>query len=537
MPDPDLKHTTGFDNYFFDRYLHTILRIFVFLSLIVPTILLPLNIIDGRNQIGGVKGLDRLSFSNISPSHTNRYWGHLILATFVVFMVCFTLRHEIQTYNRLRRTLAESGLESFGMPSSVLLVSNSRKRLSAEHIDRYFHNVFGGVSSILVGRDYSCVRAKVHLRDKAAEELEIAETKLIVKANCQREARSRSAEQDDKENMDAPLWMSYLSQEDRPSIRLPVREWLPRLPFLGPKIDEVYHLRTQVSRLNLEIESALQHADKFPESNSAFVSFNERVSIPLAGLALRARLPASWTLKQGTTPDDTIWKNLSVSWWEQSTRAAVAYPLVAVLTLGFSIPVTVAGTLSQIRYLAGAAPWLHWIDHLPGWVIAVIQGVLPQAIVSLITGMVPAALRLLADSLGLHSRQAVESRVQSFYFTFLFVQVFLTVSLSAGFATIAGQLRGTIQSVPLVLAQNLPKASNYFLSSIMIYAFTAIAYTLLRLGGFIQLYILSPWLDATPRQIWARKKSLDVQTWGTFIPVITNIACIGTSVDIWRELH
>ena len=41
------------------------------------------------------------------------------------------------------------------------------------------------------------------------------------------------------------------------------------------------------------------------------------------------------------------------------------------------------------------------------------------------------------------------------------------------------------------------------------------------------MYILSPWLDTTARQIWARRKWLDLQKWGTFIPVLTNIACIG----------
>jgi hypothetical protein len=322
--------------------------------------------------------------------------------------------------------------------------------------------------------------------------------------------------------------MSYLDQKNRPSMRLPVRTWLPSLPFLGLKVDKIYHLRTQVSQLNLEIESAQQNPDKFPESNSAFVSFNKRLSITLAALALKTRIPPSWTLKHGTTPDDTIWQNVSISWWQQFIRAMVTYLVVAGLTLGFAIPVTVAGSLSQIKYLANIAPWLHWINEMPDWLIAAIQGVLPQAIVSLITGTVPNLFRFLASMQGLHSRQVIEGRVQVYYFTFLFVQVFLIVSLSAGFTTLVGQLRGAVDSVPLVLAQNLPKASNYFFSYIMIYTFTTISHTLLQLNGFIQLYILSPCLDTTARQIWARWEGLGLQKWGTFIPVLTNIACIGT---------
>jgi len=529
-----MKYGAGLDNYFFDRYLQTIVRIFLLLSLTIPTVLLPLNLIDGRSQLGEVNGLDRFSFSNITPFHTHRYWAHLVLAIFAVLVVCLMLQREIQDYHRLRQSCAASGLDGLGRSSSMLVVSNSKKPLSTEAMEKHFHDTSGGVCGIVVNRDYSGVRAKVRQRDKLVERLEIAETKLIIRANRRTEPRDHSV---DKHTSDAPLWMSYLGQKDRPSMRLPVRPWLPSLPFLGVKVDEIYYLRAKVARLNLEIESAQQNPDKFPESNSAFVSFNERLSTPLAALVLKTRVPPSWTLKHGTTVADTIWQNVSNSWWQQLIRTMGTYLLVAALTLGFAIPVTVAGSLSQVKYLANATTWLHWINKLPGWIIAALQGILPQAIVSLITGMVPAMLQCLANKQGLHSRQVTESRVQVYYFTFLFVQVFLTVSLSAGFATIAGQLRGAIGSAPLVLAQNLPKASNYFFSYIIIYTFTTVAHTLLHLGSFIQLYLLSPVLDTTARQIWARRKSLDLQRWGTFIPVLTNIACIGTFLNRWWKLE
>jgi hypothetical protein len=37
--------------------------------------------IGGRNHAGGVRGLDRLSFLNLRPSHADRYWAHLVPAT------------------------------------------------------------------------------------------------------------------------------------------------------------------------------------------------------------------------------------------------------------------------------------------------------------------------------------------------------------------------------------------------------------------------------------------------------------------------
>lgn len=106
-----------------------------------------------------------------------------------------------------------------------------------------------------------------------------------------------------------------------------------------------------------------------------------------------------------------IWQNVSISGWEKSIRGVFVYLLIAALTLGFAIPVAIAGSLSQIKYLASAAVWLHWTLGLPGWIIAVVQGVLPQAIVSLITGFVPTMLRFLAKRQGFHLRQVLENYV------------------------------------------------------------------------------------------------------------------------------
>ncbi|KFY64595.1 hypothetical protein V496_03168 [Pseudogymnoascus sp. VKM F-4515 (FW-2607)] len=86
VPDPHIKHASGFENYLFDRYLHTVMRVFLTLGLIIMPILIPLNIVLGKNESGGVKGLDLLSISNIGLSHTDKYWAHLLLAILVVVL-------------------------------------------------------------------------------------------------------------------------------------------------------------------------------------------------------------------------------------------------------------------------------------------------------------------------------------------------------------------------------------------------------------------------------------------------------------------
>ena len=89
-------------------------------------------------------------------------------------------------------------------------------------------------------------------------------------------------------------------------------------------------------------------------------------------------------------------------------------------------------------------------------------------ILAIMTAAVLVVMRLLANMQGKHSRQVVTNHVQIYYYTFLFIQGFLTISLSAGITTIAGRLVDRITSTLAALAQNLLKASNYFFSYFLI---------------------------------------------------------------------
>jgi hypothetical protein len=68
------------------------------------------------------------------------------------------------------------------------------------------------------------------------------------------------------------------------------------------------------------------------------------------------------------------------------------------------------------------------------------------------------------------------------------------VSLSAGLTTIANEIAHRA-SLAATLAKNLLKASNYFLSYILLQALSISAYSLLRLDRLIRKFILSSIFD------------------------------------------
>ena len=331
-------------------------------------------------------------------------------------------------------------------------------------------------------------------------------------------------------NRGKPLWKEYLKDKDRETMRLPIFgwQWMISLPLLGKKVDAIDYCRKEVARLNLEIEQDQQEPEKYPLMNSAFIQFNHQVAAHMACQSVSHHTPAHMAPRVvEISPDDVIWDNMSIRWWESYIRVGAVIVLIVGLVIGWAVPVTFTGLLSNLDYLRDQYKWLSWLHKVPKTVIAIIQGILPQALLALLLFLLPLILRFLSKTQGDYTGMAVELSVQRYYFAFLFVQVFLVVSISSGITTVIGQLANSPQSAPAILAQNLPKASNYFFSYLLLQALTVSAGALVQIMGLIEWFILAPLLDSTAREKWRRQINLPNVQWGSFFPVYTNLACIG----------
>ena len=331
-------------------------------------------------------------------------------------------------------------------------------------------------------------------------------------------------------NSGEPLWKKYLKDKDRETMRLPIFgwDWMISLPLLGKKVDTINYCRQEVARLNLEIEQDQKEPEKFPLMKSAFIQFNHQVAAHMACQAVSHHTPAQMAPRVvEISPDDVIWDNMSITWWESYIRTGAVIVIVCGMVIGWAFPVTFTGLLSQIAYLGDNVSWLSWLKKIPLTIQAIIQGILPQALLALLLFLLPIILRFLSKTQGDHTGMAVEMSVQRYYFAFLFVQVFLVVSISSGITTVINELAHTPQMATTILATNLPKASNYFFSYLLLQAFSVSAGALVQVWQLIQWFILAPLLDSTARQKWQRQVNLPNMQWGSFFPVYTNLACIG----------
>jgi hypothetical protein len=346
----------------------------------------------------------------------------------------------------------------------------------------------------------------------------------------------------DKGGDGEPVWKKYVEEKDRPTFRLPLfswtPEWLPGVGWLGlgKKVDTIYYYRKQLATLNVEIEEDQQHPEKFPLMNSAFIQFNHQVAAHMACQSVSHHVPKQMAPRTiEISPNDVLWDNMSIKWWEAWLRTGAVFAMVTGMVIFWAIPVTWSASLSSISTLIRKYQWLSFLNQVPVNVIKVLQGILPAAVLAILLAIVPLILRLLARVQGNQTGMAAELSVQNYYFSFLFVQVFLVVSIASSVFQVLGNI-SDITSVPNTLAENLPKASNYFFSYMLLQALSTSAGALLQVVTLIKWYLFPKILDNTARSKWKRQTELPSVKWGSFFPVYTNFACIALVYSVVSPL-
>ena len=125
------------------------------------------------------------------------------------------------------------------------------------------------------------------------------------------------------------------------------------------------------------------------------------------------------------------------------------------------------------------------------------------------------------------TRSAVELTVQNTYFAFQVVQVFLVATLGSAASSAIQEIIQNPASVTDLLSQQIPKASNFYISYIILQGLSFSAGALLQIAGLIVGKLLGKFLDNTPRKMYKRWSTLAGLGWGTVYPIFTLLTVIG----------
>jgi hypothetical protein len=125
---------------------------------------------------------------------------------------------------------------------------------------------------------------------------------------------------------------------------------------------------------------------------------------------------------------------------------------------------------------------------------------------------------------------AVELRCQHWYMAFQVVQVFLVTTFASGATSVVTSIIKDPSSATTLLAENLPKASNFYISYIIVQCMGIAAGNLLNIGAFVMLTFVGKFLDSSPRKLFKRYVTLAGLGWGTLFPQFGNLGVIGKNM-------
>ena len=107
------------------------------------------------------------------------------------------------------------------------------------------------------------------------------------------------------------------------------------------------------------------------------------------------------------------------------------------------------------------------------------------------------------------------------------MQVFLVTTITSAASAATTQIIKNPLSAKDLLAQNLPKASNFYISYFVLQGLILSSGSVVQVMGFLVFKVLRLLFDTTPRKLYTRWVGLNGLQWGTVFPVFTNMAVIG----------
>lgn len=136
---------------------------------------------------------------------------------------------------------------------------------------------------------------------------------------------------------------------------------------------------------------------------------------------------------------------------------------------------------------------------------------------------------------GAVSLSEIELQTQTWYFAFQVIQVFLITTFTSGATAVASQIvSNPAQAIPL-LAKNLPKAGNFYISYFVLYGVANASKYLFNIGGLLGVFVLSKFAK-TPRKKYQQYVQLTSPSWGSEYPKWTNLGVIAISYALISPL-
>ncbi|PVH81758.1 DUF221-domain-containing protein [Cadophora sp. DSE1049] len=535
LDDEYVLNHQSLDGYLYLRFIKMLTVICFIGCCITWPVLFPVNATAG----GTGKEFDLLSFANIPSTQKNRYYAHVFVSWIFFSVVMYIITRETIYFINIRHTYLLSPFNAARMSSRTVLFTDVPAEYQSQE---KLASLFGGaMKRTWLATDCKDLTDKVEERDKDAMKLESAEIKLVQTANKRRlkwekknDKRKDAAPPADGAHAELALpGARFMKDKDRPTHRT------GKIPLIGKKVDTIEWTRSELRRLVPEVQKAQMAQQKFDGKllPAVFVEFHTQQAAEVAYRRMTPRKEPKMNPRAiSTTPDQVIWGNLKISKSQRLLRQIGTTTFIVLMIVFWAIPVAVVGAISNINYLTDKVPFLSFINDIPSQILGVVTGLLPAVLLAVLMAFVPIVCRLMAKLSGEVTVGRVELKTQHWYMAFQVVQVFLVTTFASGAASVVTDIINDPSMATTLLAENLPKASNFFISYIIVLGVGIAAADLLNIGALAMLTIVGKFLDKSPRKIFNRYITLAGLGWGSLYPKFGNMGVIALSYSIIAPL-
>jgi len=449
------------------------------------------------------------------------------------FLIYMITRESIY-YINLRQAYLVSPLYANRISSKTVLFTSVPTKYLNESVLR---EMLGpAVVRVWIPRNTKELEEKLSDRDDIALKLEGAETALVKTVNAARlkalkKNINKVHDEEDRLNSshsETPGGVAsrWITPKQRPRHRLKF--------LIGKSVDTIDWCRASLPKKIMEVEKlqAEHRAGKGKPLTAAFVEFNDLREAQAAYQSLTHHKPLQMSPRYtGIVPEELIWSNLRIVWWERLVRFLVTTGIVIGLVMFWTIPTAFIGSITALPTLLSRPGfgWLSFLNNLPSQLTGVVTGLLPSILLALLLMVLPMILRLMARLGGDPTLSAVEYTVQNTYFAFQVIQVFLVTTLSSGAIQAFTSIATNPTNVVTLLAAALPKSSNFYLSYFVLQGLGVVSGTVLSLVTLVTYILLGGLLDNTPRKKYNRWMNVQDPGLGTVYPIYTTLFVIAIS--------
>lgn len=535
IPDIYALQHQSLDAYLFIRFLRIATTICFVGCCITWPILFPVN----ATGTGGKQQLDALTYGNINPdTQTNRYYAHVFVGWAYYGFIMYMIMRECIFYINLRQAVLLSPFYANRISSRTVLFTS----VPTPYLDESkLRKVFGPtVKNVWITGNTKELDDTIKERDKVAFRLEKAEVKLIKLANKEREKALKKGASSEDTNGAQPLGdaeSGSIAAHWVPNKKRPTHRTGP-LGLLGKKVDTINWCRQELERLipAAEDAQAKYHAGSYKKVPGVFIEFKTQAEAEGAAQILAHHQGLHMTPKYvGIRPSEIVWTSLAIPWWQKVIRRYAIYAFITAMIIFWAIPVGVVGVISNVNHLKTIS-FLTWLDKIPSVILGVITGLLPAVALSILMSLVPVVMRLCAKFAGEPSLSRVELFTQNAYFIFQVVQVFLITTMTSSASAVAVAIKDHPEDATKILANNLPASSNFYISYFIVQGLTIATGVLTQVVGFVIFTLLYKFLASTPRALYTKWANLSAISWGSTLPVYTNIVVIAITYAVIAPL-